>query len=53
MNPMTLLLVLIGGTLGLYGGLRYLAGLSEASLGDLLDWPTATRPTLRKEESPT
>lgn len=53
MNPMTLLFLLLGATLGLYWGLRYLVEASAASLGDLLDWPTATRPSLGKEESPT
>ncbi len=53
MTPMTLLLLVAGGLLGLAWGLRYLVETSEASLGDLLDWPTATRPSLRKEESPT
>ena len=50
MTPMTLLLLLLGAVLGLAWGLHSLVEKSEDDLGDLLAWPTATRPALSSEE---
>jgi len=50
MNPLLFLLLMLGGILGLTWGLHSLLEKSEDALGDLLAWPTATRPTLSEEE---
>ena len=51
MTPMILLLFMLGAVLGLAWGLHSLVEKSEDDLGDLLAWPTASRPALTEEEA--